>query len=68
MKNQNTVFHMFKGLYVASRDALAFDFVADEGLQSSVDRLDLGSRMGSGKYDPLIATLNGGFTWYCFSV
>lgn len=43
-------------------------FVADEDLQSSIGRLDLSSRVKSGKYDPLMAKLDGGFTWYCFSV
>ena len=40
MKNQDTIFHVFKRLYVASRDALGFAFVADEDLPSCVDRLD----------------------------
>lgn len=68
MKNQNIIFHVFERLYIASGDALGFGFVADEDLQSSVDRLDLGSRMKSGKCDPFMAMLNEGFTWYHFSV
>lgn len=63
MKNQNITFHIFKWIYVAARGALEFGFVGGGGLQCSVNRLDLGSRMKSGKYDPLMATWNGGFAW-----
>lgn len=48
-KNQNIIFHIFRRLYVASGDVLGLIFVADEDLQSHIDRLDLDSRMRSGK-------------------